>query len=299
MIKLEALRVFVTVAEVGNIKDAADQLCRTASAISMALKQLEEEVGGPLFETDRKSSLTALGSFMLQTSKIQIRNYDKAIESIRAYAQNKIGRLTLASVPSVAANLIPSILPSFVAARPEVEIELFDIDSRNVRSMVETGQADLGIAGKPMSDALVSFEPLFRDRFKVICSTTCRLFQIAEPLSWSDLEDEVLILNGAAEAIQAPQYQALSKKASMTVRNVTSLMALAKANLGFTLLPALATTGLPEGVAALELEDTTAIRMVGLLERRGATRSPVATAFHEFILEKMPAEIEQFGLERV
>ena len=44
MIKLEALRVYMTVAEIGNIRDAADRLGRTPSAVSMALKQLEGEI---------------------------------------------------------------------------------------------------------------------------------------------------------------------------------------------------------------------------------------------------------------
>jgi DNA-binding transcriptional LysR family regulator len=297
MIKLEMLRVFVTVAELGNIKEAAEQLGRTASAVSMALKQVEEEVGGPLFETDRKSSLTALGSFILETGRIQIANYDRAIGRIRAFARNRIGHLTLATVPSVAANLLPSLLPRFVQDRPDVEIELFDIDSRSVRSTVEAGQTDLGIAGQPSSNALVSFEPLFRDRFKIICSTSCRLARLGRSICWSDLEKEVLIRNGAAEKIQTPEYRALSETATITVRNVTSLFALAKSGFGITLLPALTTTDLPAGVAALELADNGVERTVGLLQRHGATPSPVASAFRAFLFEDIPALVGKLGLE--
>lgn len=61
MIQMQTLRVFVTVAECGNIRDAAKSIGRTDSAISMALKQLETELGADLFETDRKHTLTALG----------------------------------------------------------------------------------------------------------------------------------------------------------------------------------------------------------------------------------------------
>jgi len=297
MIKLEALRVFVTVAEIGNIKEAAERLHRTPSAVSMALKQLEEDVGGAIFETDRKNSLTALGSFMLDAGRTQVLSFDKAIAAIRAFAQARIGRLTLACVPSVAANLIPSLFLQFVEGRPDMEIELYDIDSRNVRLMVERGQADIGIAGKPMSDALVSFEPLFRDRFRVLCGSSSRLARLSRPVRWSDLRGVGLILNGASEKISARQYQALAEKASMTVRNVTSLVALVKAGSGVTLLPALATTDLPESIIALDLADATVHRVVGLLERRGATRSPVAAAFREFMLDQMSTLEERLGLE--
>lgn len=70
MVELEMLRTFVALAEAGNISDAAKRLFRTASAISMTLKQLEQEVGGELFETDRKNRLTPLGAFMLETGRL-------------------------------------------------------------------------------------------------------------------------------------------------------------------------------------------------------------------------------------
>ena len=299
MIKLETLRTFVTVAEAGNIRDAAERLCRTASAVSMTLKQLEHEVGGALFETDRKSSLTPLGAFMLETGRLQIQNYDRMIDGIHAYARNRIGRLTLASVPSVAANLVPSLLPRFVLDRPGVEIELLDTDSRNVLRSVESGQADLGIAGRPLSRTTAAFEPLFRDRFKVICNAGCNLAAAGKLVNWADIESLGLILNGASDTIDAPGYKALSEKASMYVRNVTSLLALAKSGFGVTLLPALAAVDLPEDVVALDLAEENMWRVVGLLSRSDTVPSPVALAFRAFILDEVPKLVRTLGLEIV
>ncbi|MDE0146848.1 MAG: LysR family transcriptional regulator [Rhodospirillaceae bacterium] len=299
MIKLETLRTFVTVAEAGNIRDAAERLCRTASAVSMTLKQLEHEVGGALFETDRKSSLTPLGAFMLETGRLQIQNYDRMIDGIHAYARNRIGRLTLASVPSVAANLVPSLLPRFVLDRPGVEIELLDTDSRNVLRSVESGQADLGIAGRPLSRTTAAFEPLFRDRFKVICNAGCNLAAAGKLVNWADIESQGLILNGASDTIDAPGYKALSEKASMYVRNVTSLLALAKSGFGVTLLPALAAVDLPEDVVALDLAEENMWRVVGLLSRSDTVPSPVALAFRAFILDEVPKLVRTLGLEIV
>ena len=299
MIKLETLRTFVTVAEAGNIKDAAERLCRTASAVSMTLKHLEQEVGGELFETDRKNRLTPLGAFMLESARLQIQNYDRTVNGIRAYARNQIGRLTLASVPSVAANLVPALLPRFVLDRPGIEIELLDIDSRNVRVFVETGQADLGIAGRPQSSTPVAFEPLFRDRFKVVCSAGSTLGSAGRPVRWSDFEGENLILNGASENIETPRYRELAERASIQVRNVTSLLALAKTGFGTTLLPALTTIDLPEGVVALDLADEEVWRVVGLLRHGDTVPSPVACAFREFVLDEVPKLSQTLGLQVV
>lgn len=297
MIKLEALRVFVTVAEAGNIKTAAEHMGRTPSAVSMALKQLEAEVGGALFASDRKNNLSALGAFMLETGRVQIANFDKAVATIRAFAQGRTGRLTLACVPSVAANLIPSLFPPFVEGRTDVEVELFDSDSDTVCLMVEKGQADMGIAGKPGSGAPVTFRPLFRDRFKVVCSSSSRLARLNRPVRWSDLQGAGLIVNGASKRITAHRYLALAEGASMTVRNVTSLIALVKAQAGVTLLPALATLNLPAGLVAVDLADASTGRVVGLIERNGTVRSPVAVAFRAFLLNETPVLAQGLGLE--
>ena len=299
MVKLETIRTFVAVAEAGNIRDAAERLCRTASAVSMTLKQLERQVGGELFSTDRKSMLTPLGAYLLEAGRLQIQSYDSTVSRIQAYARNQIGRLALASVPSVAANLVPALLPRFVRDRPGIEIELLDMDSRNVSRFVESGQADLGIAGRPQSNALVDFEPLFRDRFQVVCSAECALARIGGPVPWEELEGENLILNGASEKINSPNYRALSRKATMQVRNVTSLLALAKANFGATLLPALTAVNLPDGVAALDLADEDVWRVVGLLSRRNAVPSPVAAAFRLYVLDETPALLRQLGLREM
>lgn len=296
MIKLEVLRVFTIVAEMGNIRDAADRIGRTASAVSMALKQLEEEIGGRLFETDRKNSLTALGAFVLETGDLQIRSFDKSIEMILAHAQSRIGRLSLASVPSVATNLVPTLLPVFLADRPGLDIELFDIDSASVAAMVESGQADLGIGGQPKSRMNLEFSPLFVDRFKLVCSAASPLFRLSSPLHWDDLEKETLIVNGASQIIQSPEYRKASEGSSLKVRNVASLFAMARAGLGVTLLPALATTNMPDGVVALDIVDIDAERVVGFIAQRGASVSPVASAFRELMIDTMPQFISRLGL---
>lgn len=289
MIKLEALRVFVTVAESGNIKDAADAVGRTASAVSMTLKQLEEEIGGPLFQTDRKNSLTALGNLMLDLGREQIRSFDKSVGIMRAFAHSRIGSLSIACVPSVATNVLPPILQRFLMTRPQVQVELFDIDSAQVRRMVESGVADIGIAGDSRMGGGVEFTPLFSDRFKLLCTQDDEFCRLGRPVEWSDLDAATLIRNGASDRIEAEDYKQLSARSLITVYNVTSLIALVRAGLGLTVLPSLTMHGVQDGVVALELADAAASRQVGLVERRDVPPSPVAAAFRAFALTEIPA----------
>ncbi len=297
MIKLEALRVFVTVAEIGNIRDAADRLGRTPSAVSMTLKQIEELIGAPLFEGDRKNVLTALGRFTREAARAQIQGYDKLISKIHAYAHHRIGTLTLACVPSVAARLVPPLLERFMAENPGVQLELFDADSARVAGLVESGEADLGIAGRPQVAGVLHFRPLFRDRFKVICSARHPLVDAERPVAWSELSGATLIRNGASESIEVDAYRALSERATLMARNVTSLIAMAASGLGVTLLPALSTTDLPASVRSYELADDGIARTVGLLERKEGSQSPVTAAFLDLLTGQKGALFETFQLE--
>ena len=288
MIKLEALRVFVTVAEIGNIKDAADAIGRTASAVSMTLKQLEDDIGGPLFQTDRKNSLTALGDLMLGLGREQIRSFDKSVITMRAFAHSRLGRLSIASVPSVATSVLPLILQSFLRERPQVQVELFDIDSAQVRRMVENGTADLGFAGSIKPGGGIDVTPLFSDQFKLLCHEESEICHLPAPIRWDDLKGANLIRNGASDRIETAGYRQLIEDSLFTVYNVTSLIAFVKAGLGYTVLPALSLTSQQDGVRILDLEDGEASREVGLLERRDVSPSPVAAAFRAYALRQIP-----------
>ncbi|WP_282606013.1 LysR family transcriptional regulator [Pelagibius sp. Alg239-R121] len=286
-IKLEALRVFVQVAELGNISDAADKLGRTPSAISMALKQLEENLEGALFESDRKTKLTALGQYTLDLSRGEVRNFDRAVAAMRAYARNEIGRLDIACVPSVASQLLPDIIGRFIKQRPGIELDLRDSDTAAVETAVERSRIDLGIAGQPRGKGPVDFEPLFRDRFVLVCAPESALAQRATAVDWQDLREYVLIDNGAAGVISSVGYKNLAQHTGLMVRNVTSLLGLVRSNIGVTLLPRLSVPRNTPGVATLDINDATAFREVGLLSRRGSSLSPAAAAFISLLREEL------------
>lgn len=284
MINVSALRTFARVAEYGNIRDAGARLFRTPSAVSMTLSQLERDLGAPLFQNDRKNRLTALGEEILGIAQELLREHDRAVDRIEALATGRQGRLQLASVPSVAAELLPGLLAQFLDSRPGVMIELVDTDSRTVHSLVADGTVELGVAGPTAADSGLSFAPLFRDPFRVVCPRDHPLAQRGGPLGWRDLDGERIIANDAAQAIDAEAYRALIAASALKARNVISLLALVRAGAGVTLLPRLATVSLRPDLVALPLADPAAQREVGVILRQDRSVSPVCTAFLDDLL---------------
>lgn len=299
MIRLEALRAFVEVADHGNIKEASKKLFRTPSALSMTLKQIEDRLGCPLFETDRKSSLTEMGRFLHSQAVVLLRDYERAMERIEAQSKARSGRLRIASVPSVATMLLPKFLQDFLQDRPDLDIDLVDTDSTDVRLLVETGQVDLGIAGMGPSFPGVVCEPLFRDPFRLVCRCDSALADKGPVLDWADLTGEALIMNEATRSLPSPEFQFLAQGARFSVRNITSLLAMVSAGMGITLLPALATLNLPESLIARPMQDSACLRTVGIYWREGKVPSPVTSLFRTSFAAAARADAKLIGLEPV
>jgi len=296
MIRTEALRTFVTVAEHGNIRDASTRLFRTQSAVSMTLKQLEDHLGAPLFESDRKHSLTELGSYVLGVAKVLLRDHDTAMNLIEEFASGNSGRLRIASVPSVAARLVPEILASFLKERPAAEIDLVDTDSADVRRLVITGQADLGIASAASATTGLISEPIFEDSMLLICRADSVWAKNPQPMAWSELQDAALILNETTRGIEAAAFRELATKTRLRLRNVTSLLAMVSAGIGVTLLPGLAAMGLPPALVARPLADRTCKRQVCLLRREGRIQGPLAIAFQAELKSAVQDMTSRHGL---
>ena len=294
MIKLDLLRAFVTVTRHGRLRDAGEELGRTQSAISMNLAQLEEQLGGQLFETDRKKELTDLGRYVRDRADELLRENDRIQQLLIDYAQGHSGRLRIASVPSVAALLLPTILNDFMRVHSAAAIELTDSDSASVRSMVDQGHADIGIAGPAATGQSLWKAALFEDRLHVVCHAGSPLAVASGHLRWQDLRGNKLIANETLTDIDAPAARELLNESQLSARNVSSLFAMVQAGLGYTVLPGLATHQLSEGLIAVPMKGKRCDREISLLTHNGRTLSPLARAFQTFLAENIPRVLSQY-----
>lgn len=121
-IKLQQLMHFVMVVEEGGFRAASHRANRSQAALSTSIKELERILGQNLFETGNKAKLTPFGEICLPKI-IQFLNIYTALDNdLRAAAAGQQGRVRIASVPSVAAKLIPSVLGAFCEQYPNVEV---------------------------------------------------------------------------------------------------------------------------------------------------------------------------------
>lgn len=237
-LKLEMLRVFQTVAEQGSLSLAAAKLGRTPSAISMMLSQLEDDIGDRLFETDRKNKLTPLGALVLAESRRANEAFVRSTEAIRRHAMSTAGLIRIAAVPSATVTLLPNVVTSFRKHRPDVRLEISDVDTASVVRRVQLDEADIGIISSE-TDTGHDGEIILTDELGIVCHKESAISAAwAEGRqTWDILSLEPFISNPLCSIVKAPEVQAILLECNLEAKNTTALLAFVRNRIGATILP--------------------------------------------------------------
>lgn len=278
MINLSQLRMFIEVADAGGIRAAAQRVGRTPSAISMALKQLEEEAGGSLFEGERKARLTRFGQFVYEEARSLLAHGERVTRSIGAFSGNGAGNIDAALLPSVAVAFLPAAMQRILAERPTMGINIRDLDSRSIQEAVSRETVELGIASYHPTSS-VTYEALFSEPLSVVCRSDDPLCGIGRPLAQEDVAGRIFIGNNSYEPLIIPDFLAKASPERLRVRSTTSLLALVQAGVGLTILPTLSRFLGSDNLRFLPIADRNAKRTVYLLRNSDRTPSPAAQLF--------------------
>ncbi len=280
-IKLEMLRTFRTVAEQGSLAAAASRLGRTPSAVSMTLAQLEDHIGAPLFETDRKNRLTPLGQLVLQESNRATETFARSVDAIGRHAISTAGTVRIAVVPSATVTLLPGIIASFRQQRPDVRLEISDVDSAAVRRRVKLDDADIGILSASDDDTTEG-RVIYEDDLGIVCrrdGTTFNAAAQSKACSWHLLTHEPLIANPLCRLITHPCLASLLATCNLEARNTTALLSFVRAGLGATVLPRSAVQHRLDEVAFLLPSDPPTRRQLRMIRDETRHLSPAAEVF--------------------
>ncbi|MGZ9929073.1 LysR family transcriptional regulator [Streptomyces sp. NC-S4] len=146
MIDVHRLRVLRAVAEHGSFNRAAGALLLTPSAVSQHIAALERAVGHPVaVRSTRGVTLTEPGRLLVEAAESISAELDQVRHAIDRLTAER-PRLTVATFTSGGRHLLPSALPRFVAAHPEVELTVLESEPEAAAAMVRTGAADLALA---------------------------------------------------------------------------------------------------------------------------------------------------------
>ena len=144
---LRKLGLFVAVVDAGGFTAAADAAHVAQPSVSLAVKELEREVGAALLVRARDGvTLTPAGAALLAPARRALREVATAAAAVDDVLGLRTGHLDIASLPTLAADPLAGIVGRFRAAHPQVTVRLLaPTDPVAVAAAVLSGRAEVGV----------------------------------------------------------------------------------------------------------------------------------------------------------
>ncbi|MBK9164194.1 MAG: LysR family transcriptional regulator [Acidobacteria bacterium] len=168
--EIRQLKAFLAIAEAKTFTAGARRVNVTQAAISMQIRQLEEEVGLQLFtRTPRRVILTEAGEHLLERARKILREHDAAVAEIAEIAGSEHGRLRIGSASGTfAMNQLPVILQDIRRKYPNSELTVTAGTSSRLVDRILHGEIDTAFVSLPVDNLSISTESLFSDEIVAV-----------------------------------------------------------------------------------------------------------------------------------
>lgn len=286
---IKQLRAFVTVVDSGNFAEACVLLHLSQPALSIAIKNLEQGIGGKLLIRSTKTSvLTPEGKEFYPTAKQLLNDWDNAFNDLNDMFSLKRGKLELAVMPSFGSSLLPGYIRLFRDKHPNINIKIHDVIAEDTVAMVRAGRVELAVTFDPGDCDDLTFYPLFSDNF-IVALPEYHPLLASKKISWQAISKYPFI------ALQKPSSIRELIEKTLTANNIhlniefeTNQLAtigkMISENLGVSIMPSLCKPQLQsQGVICRSLKSPLVSRRVGIVKKRRIPLSSTAQALVNII----------------
>ena len=284
--QLRHLRFFVALGRERHFGRAAEACHVTQSTLSAAVRQLEEEIGAPLIERDKRfKGLTAEGKVLLDWATRVVAERKVLDQQIGQLRGELTGELTLGVIPS-ALPTVGLLTTPFSEAHPKVTLEILSRTSDEIQRALDSFDSDVGITylgAEPLHG--VETCPLYEERY-ILLTPTRGPFRGRKSVTWQeaaetplclltpDMQNRRLINAVFASVGCAPNVHAESN-------SLMTLCSHIRTGAWSSVLPhnLLWLFGTPKGMLALPLVEPERSFTVGMVVRQQKPQPPLVDAF--------------------
>jgi DNA-binding transcriptional LysR family regulator len=302
--EMTQLEFFLKVVQEGSFSRAADVVCRTQPAVSIAIRRLEEEIQAPLFDRSQKTpTLTAAGEV--------VRDYAQRILALRDQARETVGQLRslqqgcvrIGANESTSLYLLPEIILAFRDKHRDVKVEL-------CRHLSE--QLPREVLNRNVDFAVLAFEPEDRD-LESFCVLTDELVLILNPAHRLAQNKSVKVNELGSESFVAHNVRTGSRKKvielfathqttlniSFELDTIETIKRFVQLNIGPAFVPRMCVREeLDRGsLVSVPVEGLSYYRSLWVTSRRNATFSHAAEAFLKLLHKHADAQGDQVNLQ--
>lgn len=285
--ELRHLRYFLAVAEELNFTRAAKRLGINQPPLSLQIRQLERELGTPLFHRrTRGVEMTDAGKLMLEEARVILKEVETAKAGVQRRARGETGRIEIGfSGGTYFHPLIPAIIREYRTIYPDVVLFPQASSTALLTAQLRAGQIDIAFVRLPIGDGDdFALEPLVEE-------ATVMVVPAGHPLDGSTsvplqaFAKDVFVLYPREinpdvydSAIAAFNRAGFTPKLGQEAPQIESVIPLVAAGLGVSIVPQSMARILLEGVKYLSIEGEAPRLKICLAYRRG-DRSPAVRNF--------------------
>jgi len=291
MISLRQVKYFITVCQMMKINEAAAQLNVSASAVSSALKDLQEQVGTPLLERHRRGVYpTPAGKRFLLHCNAIMASVTMAMEDIPDNKLPVTGKLRLGVTVTIAGYFLSSPLARFLRANRGIEVEVFEFERLELEQKVISGELDLALMlVSNLSDSeRIRHETLVKSPRRVWVQAGHRL--TSKPsVTLSDIAREpyIQLLVDDAKTTTHTYWEAhgLTPNVQFATKSVEATRSMVATGRGVTILSDMLFRPWSldaERIESIVIQDSIPTMDIGLIWSREKALSGPAKVFHEY-----------------
>lgn len=153
------LKVFKAVAETRSFTAAAEVVHITQPAVSMQIRQLEEELDCTLVQRERNGAvLTPQGEYVLAVARRIEAEIEALEDDIAALGALSHGRIAIASSDTLAAYVLSAHINEFTRRYPGIDVSILNGTSSEIESMILDHTADIGFLSPDAADVRISYD---------------------------------------------------------------------------------------------------------------------------------------------
>jgi DNA-binding transcriptional LysR family regulator len=271
---LADLSLFRHVVEAGSITHGAARAHLALAAASTRIRNMEDALGAPLLVRARQGvTPTQAGRTLLQHARIMLAQAERLREDLGAYAGGMAGQVRVLSNTNALTEFLPEALSSFLAANPNVSVDLEERLSDEIVGLIAEGVGDIGIVAGTVDAGGLTTYPFRRDRFVLVVARDHPLAR-RNKVGFAEVLDHDFVGLDRASALQ----RFLASKASLSgrplrlrvqLRSFDGVCRLVERNVGVGVVPATTAQRAVRSMAikSVDLTDPWAVRDLAICVR--------------------------------
>jgi LysR family cyn operon transcriptional activator len=193
-VELRHLHYFLSIAETSSFTRAAASLHVTQPTLSHQIRQLEREIGKPLFDRmGRGVRLTEPGKVLQDYARRAIKEIQSGLRAVAELDGLVHGKLAVGVFRTYSSSPLPDVLAQFSLRHPGVEVTVKQLSLRDIERELVEGGIHIGIGYLPITSDRLVVDPLFAVPLALVVSKSHPLFR-RRKIGIRDLQGQPLVL---------------------------------------------------------------------------------------------------------